>query len=1266
MDLVKLEIDGRRVIADNRQTILEVARENGIGNIPTLCHDGQLEPFASCFVCVVKVAGARTLLPACSTRVAGGMVVETNTPEVRRSRKAALELMLSNHFADCVGPCQLACPAGVDIQGYVALAALGKYRDAIQLIKDRNPLPAVCGRVCTRPCEVTGCRRNLMDEAVGIDYIKRYLADLDLGGADPWRPRTAPANGHKVAIVGAGPAGLSCAYYLALHGYEVALYESLPEAGGMLRYGIPEYRLPKEILDLEINQILDLGPRLHTNVALGKEFTISSLKEQGFEAVFVGIGAWESSKMRVQDEDTEGVLPGIDFLKEFGLRRAKALRGRVLVVGGGNTAIDCARTSLRLGADEVRLLYRRTRKEMPANSMEIDEAEHEGVGMDFLVAPVRVIKKDGRAVALECLRMELGEPDSSGRRSPKPVRGSEFVIECDTIIAAIGQNTQVPGLVDGKISNFLPFGEVLNLTRWQTIQTNPRTFETSVEGVFSGGDVVTGAATAIEAIAAGRKAAYAIHTYVSEGKARPEPVEFFSKKDVFRAVTAEDLNDGSRYPRRAMPVLPPDERVKSFAEVEQGYSTADLKLEAARCLECGCVALFDCDLRRYGTEYQVDLSSFLGEAKQYRVDRRHPLIHLDPNKCILCGRCVRICSEVVGVAAYGFINRGFGTVVKPAMGDGLLETDCVSCGLCLATCPTGAIEEKIPLAKPGPWPTASIPSVCAYCGVGCRVNYETFGDSLVRVSRREDGGPTAGNHCRRGRFGYNYIQSSDRLRSAWIRSGRELQEATVDEAISYTAMRLKELRRKYSGDEIAVFVSPRMTNEEIYLGQKFARIALGTHQVSTLAHTVNRDLFCPDVVTSGGYRDLEDAQAVVVVNSELDEEHFTVDLMVKKAVRKGARLIYIGPRENRVSAYADVFIRCRDGGQAGALLAMAQELARVKPDALSQHAALKEALARLGPELTRLQGENSESVRQAVEILGKSIIKILVYNRDYRGPRIPHDERLFEDVAAALDCSTLGLREKSNMQGLLDLGANPGWLPGYFSTQDAEAIARLEREWCVALRGLGGTGSDPIARLREKKIKVAVVLGEDPVGAKDFPRDICEGLCAADFLVVGDLFLSETGRLANVVLPLSSTAETNGTFTNQERRIQVLQRAIPPLAGVETWELLCHVAGQMGYRFKMRYAGIHEVWEEIRRVVPIYAHVVTDSGEGDGIWGTGGFGLAPVPFDYSGLGRLDAATALIQPVPTLALDSVESRFVTWFGEIFEAGRRAADEQAARV
>ncbi len=1252
MALVKLEIDGKRVIADSSQTILQVAREHGINKIPTLCHDEQLEPFASCYLCVVKVKGARTLVPACSTKVTGGMVVETDNAEIRRSRKAALELLLSNHYADCIGPCQLACPAGVDIQGYVALAALGKYSDAVRLIKDRNPLPAICGRVCTRPCEVKGCRRNLLDQAVGIDYIKRYIADLDLGRAEPFRPALEPANGKKVAIVGGGPAGLSCAYYLALKGYHAHIFEAMPEAGGMLRYGIPEYRLPKEALDLEISQVLDLGVKLSTNVSLGRDFTVATLKQDGFDAVFLGLGAWDSSTMRVKDEDAEGVLPGIKFLENFGLRRKVDVHGTVLVVGGGNTAIDCARTALRLGAAEVKLLYRRTRTEMPANAMEIEEAEREGVAMEFLVAPTRVIKENGRVAAVECLRMELGEPDASGRRSPKPVRGSEFIVRCDFVIAAIGQSTKVSELVGGKVPNFLPFGETLNLTRWHTIQVNERTFETSVEGVFSGGDVVTGAATAVEAIAAGRKAAYAIDRYIATGKAEPEPTEFVSRKDLFAKVSVADLKSSEPMPHRAMPIIPPVERKGTFTEVELGYTVDDVAQESARCLECGCAALFDCDLRRYATEYQVELKSFLGEANHHRVDRTHPFIELDPNKCILCGRCVRMCAEVVGVAAYGFINRGFSTVVRPALGGSLLETDCVSCGLCVGTCPTGAIAQKLALAKPGPWATGTTASVCHYCGVGCPLDVHSYGGSLVKTGRREDNPITLGNHCKKGLFGFEYVQAPDRLVHAKIRPGRELQDTTLDDALSYAALRLKELSRRYAPDELAVFVSPRLTNEEIYLAQKFARVALRTHNVSSFAHLTNQEFTCPEVLSTATYADLADAQAILVVNSNLDEEHFVVDLLAKRAIRNGGKLVYIGSAANRTARTAEVFLRCEPGTETTVLLALLGRYLAVTGNALGDSAGLASAVASVNPVRVDATGVSAEHLDEAAALLARSILKVMVFNKDFRGPRVAGDQRIFAAAADAFGTSYLALREKSNMQGLHDMGASPAWLPGYAALDDVAAIEALEKEWCVVLRDLPTQLPGLDRALTEKRIKVAVVLGEDPLGNPALPDDLRQGLLATDFLLVGDLFFTATAQAANVVLPLSALPETSGTLTNHERRVQAVRQALPPRNGMENWRILCELGARMGFRFKLRYASPAEITEEIRRVAPIYRGVTLEGDGHDGIWDAGLCRLVKAPPDFSGL------EAPSSPDATLFLDVLESRFAHRFESALAAAHTA--------
>lgn len=1249
MALVKLQIDGKRVVADGRMTILEVARENGVATIPTLCHDPRLEPFSSCFLCVVKVKGARTLVPACSTRVSAGMVVETSNPEIRRSRKAALELMLSNHYADCVGPCQLACPAGIDIQGYVALAALGKHRDAIALIKERNPLPAVCGRVCTRPCEVKGCRRNLLDEPVGVDYIKRYLSDLDLGDREPWRPGVAPPNGRKVAVVGAGPAGLSCAYYLAVRGYKVSILEAQPEAGGMLRYGIPEYRLPKDVLDLEVSQILDLGVELSTNVQLGRDFTVTSLRQGGYDAIFLGLGAWESTRMRVQDEDAPGVLAGIDFLRQFGLKRKIEIHGRVVVVGGGNTAIDCARTALRLGVSEVRVLYRRTREEMPANDVEIEEAEREGVRIDYLAAPVKVLRgADGRVSGLECIRMELGEPDQSGRRSPKPLRGSEFRVDCDFVLAAIGQGTRVKELLDGRVPNFLPLGESLGLTRWQTLEVNERTFETTVDGVFSGGDVVTGAATAIEAIAAGRKAAHAIDRYVVTGRAEPEPVEVYSRRDAYRAVRAEDLPPGSTEARRRMPGLPAAERVHGFAEVETGYTDEDLRRETTRCLECGCSALFTCDLRRYATEYGADVSAFKGAAVEHEVDRRHPLIVLDPNKCILCGRCVRICTELVGVAAYGFAGRGFDTVVKPALGESLLQTECVSCGLCVDTCPTGAIAERLPLAKPGPFRTLRADSVCDGCSAGCRLSYEVSGSILVRASRAGGDGASGGNPCRRGRFGHALVQSKDRLRSPLLRVGREMQDAGLHEALRYAGMRLKELSRRYSGDQVAVFVSPRLTNEEVYLAQKLARLALRTHNVTSFARLVNRELSAPEVVSTASYADVLDAQALVVVGAALDESAFAVDVACKQAIRKGARLVYVGPEDNRTSRFAEVHLRCRPGAQAPAVLGLLKDYAALVPGALDGRAELARSVAGLAEErLEELSGVPRAASREAASILARSILKVMVFDKDHRGPRTAHDERLFAAAAGATGCSLLALHEKANAQGLLDMGADPRWLPGYVDPSGGPELERMEKELGAVLSELPPHGADVARLLREKKVRVAIVLGEDPLGSPGFPRDLQEGLLAAEFLLVGDVFLTETAASSTVALPLSTSAETSGTMTSAERRVQRLTRAVPPAGGMETWEVLGRLAALLGYRFKMRYRSVEEVTAEIRRVVPLWEGL--DLSAPSGAIREAGGPEPPVAPVWPG----EAVT----PVPTLALDTVEARFTEWFDGLADTARR---------
>jgi NADPH-dependent glutamate synthase beta subunit-like oxidoreductase len=414
-----------------------------------------------------------------------------------------------NIFKEDMPVCQATCPANLDIRSYVGLIADGEYDKSLAKIRERLPFALSIGRVCPHPCE-TACNRGYMDEPISICTLKRYVADYEMNNRIT-PPVEVPDEFHKekVAIIGAGPAGLSCACFLGRAGYHSVVFEALPEPGGMFRYGIPEYRLPTPTLMHEINWILAHGAELRCNTRIGADISFKEIMDK-FDAVFIGVGAHKGMKLQIKGEDMEGVVDGVDFLREVNSGKKWPARGKVIVIGGGNVAMDAARVSWREGFDEVHILYRRTKKEMPASPWEIDAAEHEGVKIQYLVAPVEVIGNGGRMSGLKCLRMQLGEPDASGRRRPVPIEGSEFVVEAETLIPAIGQRADL---------SFVPEGSGLNITRWDTFAVDKSNYMTNVEGVFSAGDVETGPDIAIRACAGGRKAAEGIMRYL-EAKRR--------------------------------------------------------------------------------------------------------------------------------------------------------------------------------------------------------------------------------------------------------------------------------------------------------------------------------------------------------------------------------------------------------------------------------------------------------------------------------------------------------------------------------------------------------------------------------------------------------------------------------------------------------------------------------------------------------------------------------------------------------------------------
>ncbi|HRU40374.1 MAG TPA: FAD-dependent oxidoreductase, partial [Candidatus Diapherotrites archaeon] len=504
MALIRVNINNRELTADEGSTILRIALDNGI-EIPNLCYDENLKTYGACGMCVVEVEGNPKLVRACSTPAVNGMIIKTDTPRTIAARKTALTLLSSDHKGDCRPPCVNACPGHTDCQGYVGLVANRQYDEAIKLVKEVIPLPASIGRVCPHPCE-TACRRTNVEEPIAIADIKRFIGDIDIYNGT-YFPEIKEPTGKSVAVIGSGPAGISCAYFLAAKGHKVVLYEDKPFPGGMLRYGIPQYRLPKELLDAEINTLVKMGVDIKCNVKLGEDITLAYLKKT-YDAVFIAIGAWASMNMGCTGEDMEGVMGGIEFLRKATLAEPIYLGQSVLVIGGGNTAMDVARTAVRLGAEHVQVLYRRTRAEMPAEDVEIEEAEEEGVEFTYLVAPIEIIEGNGRVKAVRCQRMKLGAPDKSGRRSPEPIPGDEVTIPADLVISAIGQRVNAESVKE------------LELTKKGAIAANANTFETSMPGVFAGGEAVTGPKIAIEAIAQGKNAASVIDSYL-KGEIKP-------------------------------------------------------------------------------------------------------------------------------------------------------------------------------------------------------------------------------------------------------------------------------------------------------------------------------------------------------------------------------------------------------------------------------------------------------------------------------------------------------------------------------------------------------------------------------------------------------------------------------------------------------------------------------------------------------------------------------------------------------------------------
>ncbi|MBN2229840.1 MAG: FAD-dependent oxidoreductase [Candidatus Thorarchaeota archaeon] len=483
-------------------------------------------------------------------------------------------------------PCHVACPAGVSTQRFVNLIRDKRFDEALQLMRSTYPFPGTLGRVCNAPCE-SKCQRGLIDQPISIRNLHRFLADNERASGKIHEPTPVIDKEQKVAVIGAGPAGLGCAYDLARMGYPVTIFEAKPANGGLLRYGIPSYRLPRDILDEEISYVQKHGVEIINGQKIKKP---GDLLTKGFSAVFVGTGASSSLKLRIEGEDAVGVHHALKFLDDFNMGKKFELGKRVAVIGGGNAAIDSARVSLRLGVSEVIIVYRRSKEEMPANASEIEDAEHEGVDLKILSSPVQILEENGKVTALRCIKMELGEPDSSGRRRPVPVPDSEFDIDVDSIIVAIGQGIDA--------DDYFPD---IEYTEWGLMQVDSNSYQTNTKGVFAGGDAVSGPATVVKAVGAGKKAAQAIDLFL-QGKEITHTIPIY---DQIIATVDSDKAQAKEGKRAEMPVLDPESRARIFDEVELGFDSPTSVTEASRCINC---SISNMDVTVYGGRVDSETS----------------------------------------------------------------------------------------------------------------------------------------------------------------------------------------------------------------------------------------------------------------------------------------------------------------------------------------------------------------------------------------------------------------------------------------------------------------------------------------------------------------------------------------------------------------------------------------------------------------------------------------------------------------------------------
>ena len=653
-----------------------------------------------------------------------------------------------------------------------------------------------------------------------------------------------------------------------------------------------------------------------------------------------------------------------------------------------------------------------------------------------------------------------------------------------------------------------------------------------------------------------------------------------------------------------MPELPALERIKTLDEVETGFTEEQMKNEASRCLECGCSAFFDCDLRKYATDFEVDLGRFMGDVRMHKVDKDHPFITLDPNKCINCGRCVRTCSEFLKIAALGFVYRGFKSVVKPSMEKKLLQTNCISCGNCIAACPTGAITEKVPFTKPGPWTFEDHHSICSFCSVGCNLNYRVYRgqDDVFSISTVDETFHNKGFLCVKGRFGYRYMLEPERLTKPMIKKKGQHQEVTWEEAFDFAAKKLKGIIDKDGAEAVAAFGSPRMTNEELYLLQKFVRAGLKTDNIGSFTNLINGveqnaldDMFGITTSTTT-LDDLKKADVIMVLNADMQEQNLVAEMRVKHAQKEaGVKLITVSSSELELNKFADLSIDSKRGTNTALLNGMAKmfiDKGLANKDFIGKRTegfeGFAASLANFDVDrVSGITGVGKDKLEHLSALLSQPDLNlIVVYNIDALWEKSRNDLKAIGNLMmlngkiGQPGNGIVVLRDFSNAQGILDMGVDPAYLPGNVKVGDSKGAAKLAKLWGTELTL---KPVDLKAQLENDQVKGLIIFGEDPLRTTSNLR-LTGG---AEFTLVVDSFMTPTAIEADVVLPAALPVETKGSYTACDRRVQSFDRVFSPKTGMDNWQIIAKLAEKLGVNLGV--TSVEDISNEINKANAYYS-----------------------------------------------------------------------------